>query len=106
MTREQIMVELFEFSATTFYKWTKHEKRKIFDLLNYAFTLDELEEFITTNKIDKFNSLNNVKINDILLEKTQKIAESFGVDINSYIETLIIEDIKKIGDLKWKHIIV
>ena len=95
MTREQIMVELFEFSAPTFYKWTKHEKRKIFDLLNYAFTLDELEEFITTNKIDKFNSLNNVKINDILLEKTQKIAESFGVDINSYIESLIMEDIKK-----------
>ncbi len=95
MTREQIMVELFEFSAPTFYKWTKHEKRKIFDLLNYAFTLDELEEFITTNKIDKFNSLNNVKINDILLEKTQKIAENFGVDVNSYIESLIMEDIKK-----------
>lgn len=100
MTREKIMLELFEFSAPTFYKWTKHEKRKIFDLLNYAFTLDELEEFITTNKIDKFNSLNNVKINDILLEKTQKIAENFGVDVNSYTETLIIEDIKKIGDLK------
>ena len=38
MTREKIMTELFEFSSPTYYKWTKQDKRKIFDLLNYAFT--------------------------------------------------------------------
>ena len=50
MTKEQIMVELFEFSAPTYYKWTKKEKRKIFDLLNYAFTLEELEEYLASGK--------------------------------------------------------
>lgn len=59
MTKEQIMVELFEFSAPTYYKWTKKEKRKIFDLLNYAFSLEELEEFIRTGKIKKIETLNN-----------------------------------------------
>ena len=28
MTKEQIMVELFEFSAPTYYKWTKKRKKK------------------------------------------------------------------------------
>lgn len=53
MTREKIMVDLFEFSAPTYYKWTKHQKRKIFDLLTYAFSEDELAEFLTTNKIQR-----------------------------------------------------
>ena len=43
MTREKIMVDLFDFSPPTYYRWTKHEKRKIFDLLDYAFTNEELE---------------------------------------------------------------
>ena len=53
MTREKIMVDLFEFSSPTYYKWTKHQKRKIFDLLDYAFTLEELEEYLTTKKIKR-----------------------------------------------------
>ena len=42
MTREKIMTQLFEFSSPTYYKWTKQDKRKIFDLLNYAYTNNEL----------------------------------------------------------------
>lgn len=53
MTREKIMISLFEFSAPTYYKWSKQDKRKIFDLLDYAFTNNELEEFIKTGKINK-----------------------------------------------------
>ena len=59
MTREKIMTELFEFSSPTYYKWTKQDKRKIFDLLNYAFTNNELEEFIKTGKINKIEELGN-----------------------------------------------
>lgn len=53
MSNEQIMVDLFEFSAPTYYKWAKHQKRKIFDLLNYAFKNEELEEYLATNKIKR-----------------------------------------------------
>ena len=69
MTREKIMVDLFEFSSPTYYKWTKHQKRKIFDLLDYAFTLEELEEYLTTKKIKRvekekdFEILENLSIN-------------------------------------------
>ncbi len=58
MTYEQVMVELFEFSSPTLYKWKKHEKRKVFTLLDKYFSKDELEEFLTTGKVSKYEALN------------------------------------------------
>jgi hypothetical protein len=59
MTSEKLMIELFGFSSPTYYKWSKHEKRKIFDLINYAFSNNELEEFLKTGKISKIENLGN-----------------------------------------------
>ena len=56
---EKLMIELFGFSSPTYYKWSKHEKRKIFDLINYAFSNNELEEFLKTGKISKIENLGN-----------------------------------------------
>ncbi len=69
MNREKIMVDLFEFSSPTYYKWTKHQKRKIFDLLDYAFTLEELEEYLTTNRIKRVDK-----------EKSFEILENSSID--------------------------
>lgn len=57
MTNEKLMVELFGFSSPTYYKWSKHEKRRIFDLINYAFSSNELEEFLKTGKISKIENV-------------------------------------------------
>jgi hypothetical protein len=59
MTNEKLMVQLFGFSSPTYYKWSKHEKRKIFDLISYAFSNNELEEFLKTGKISKIENLGN-----------------------------------------------
>lgn len=59
MTSEKLMIELFGFSSPTYYKWSKHEKRKIFDLISYAFSNNELEEFLKTGKIAKIENLTN-----------------------------------------------
>lgn len=59
MTQEKIMTSLFEFSSPTYYKWIKQDKRKIFDLLNYAFSKHDLEEFINTGKINKIEEIGN-----------------------------------------------
>ncbi len=37
---------------------------------------------------------NEIKINDTLLEKAQFEASKFGLNINSYIEHLIVQDLK------------
>ena len=60
MTSEKLMIELFGFSSPTYYKWSKHEKRRIFDLINYAFSNNELEEFLKTGKISKIENVGNV----------------------------------------------
>ena len=59
MTSEKLMIELFGFSSPTYYKWSKHEKRKIFDLINYAFSDEELLEYLTTNKIQRIEKEKN-----------------------------------------------
>lgn len=64
MTYEQIMVELFEFSAPTYYKWKKHEKRKVFDLLEKYFTKEDLEEFLAVGKIQRYDEVENSKVDN------------------------------------------
>ena len=92
MTKEQIMVELFEFSAPTYYKWTKKEKRKIFDLLNYAFTLEELEEFISSGKIEKMEIINN---NQVLINKIKEFKENLIEKSNTFIANNVLVKIKE-----------
>ena len=79
MTREKIMVDLFGFSAPTYYKWTKHQKRKIFDLLDYAFTQKELEEYLTTNRIKRVDKQHDFEIleKSVLIFLTKLYKESF-----------------------------
>lgn len=65
MTKEMIMTQLFEFSAPTYYKWKKQDKRKIILLLDYAFTNDDLIEFLNSGKISK---IENIGKDDNLLD--------------------------------------
>lgn len=64
VTYEQIMVELFEFSAPTYYKWKKHEKRKVFDLLEKYFTKEDLEDFLAIGKIPRYDEVENSKFDN------------------------------------------
>lgn len=92
MTKEQIMVELFEFSAPTYYKWTKKEKRKIFNLLNYAFTLEELEEFINNGKIQKIEIMNN---SQGLISKIKGFVGELIKNSNTFIAKNVLNKIKE-----------
>lgn len=58
MTNEQIMTSLFGFSGPTYYKWSKKERseRPIFNLIEKYFTKEELEEFLRTGKVNKFDN--------------------------------------------------
>lgn len=93
MTREQIMVELFEFSAPTYYKWTLHQKRKIFDLLDYAFTQDELIEYIKTGKI---KNIENKSSFEVLKSSAMNFIKTLGKNIG-------FENVHSILDLFVEH---
>lgn len=83
MTREKIMVDLFEFSAPTYYKWTKHQKRKIFDLINYAFSDEELLEYLTTNKIQRIEKEKNF----LILEASAITFIKTLINVTNYLTT-------------------
>lgn len=114
MSREKIMVELFQFSAPTYYKWSKQQKRKIFDLLNYAFSEEELKEFLETNRIKRIEKEKSLKFLDDevveflkrlifisnyrttinclnLLEETYK-KDNYEINIHNFINELYLQD--------------
>ncbi|MDX4027432.1 hypothetical protein [Aliarcobacter skirrowii] len=69
MTKEMIMTKLFQFSVPTYYKWKKHDKRKIISLLEYAFSDDDLIEYLEHGKISKIEDIGNL---DYLLDLSMK----------------------------------
>lgn len=88
MTYEQLMVELFQFSSPTYYKWKKHENRPIFDLLDKYFSKEDLEEYVKTGKVSKYEAIeNNIFTNHV--RKTEILKFLSIVDTNTLKSTLI-----------------
>lgn len=56
---------LFLFTRQTWSKW-KNEKRPIVNLIEKYFTNDELQEFLETNQIEKFELLKDLSKNELL----------------------------------------
>ncbi len=60
MTRENDNDKSFSiFRAPTHYKWKKHDKRKIISLLEYAFSDEDLIEYLNKGKISKIEEIGN-----------------------------------------------
>lgn len=57
MNYKELMSTLFDFNPSTFYTWKK-QNRPIIKLIEKYFTNEELEEFLSTGKIDKFENIN------------------------------------------------
>ncbi|OCL85987.1 hypothetical protein AAX26_01636 [Aliarcobacter thereius] len=74
---------------------SKSKKNLGIDDNNKWYSLEEAEQL--EKKFDAIweNLDSFIKINKVLLEKAEIEASKFGLDINSYIEYLIIQDLKK-----------
>ena len=61
MRIEILMSKLFGYSPQTYFNWKKEsDKRPIINLLDKYFKKEELEEFLETGKIDKFENIENL----------------------------------------------
>lgn len=63
MNNNEIMSQLFGFSAPTYFRWKK-EKRLIINLLEKFFSKEDLEEFLQTGEIERLEQ-DNTKTNKI-----------------------------------------
>lgn len=67
MTFKETMAGIFDTAEGTYYKW-KREKRPIIALLEKYFTKEDLEEFLLTNQVSKYESIERSIICDRLPE--------------------------------------
>ena len=80
MNFKELMGKVFKFkSLATYYTW-KRQQRPIILLLDKYFTKDELEEFLSTTKIEKFEKM-------LLSDNkyTISLKEAFKLMIDGYI---------------------
>ncbi len=68
---KKAILKLLDVSDKTFYNWRK-EKRPIIKLFEKYFTKEDLEEFLETEKISKFESQITNEKNRIILDKINK----------------------------------
>ncbi|WP_301367950.1 helix-turn-helix domain-containing protein [Aliarcobacter butzleri] len=114
------LAQYIKVSQPTISRWIKSnsieaikKKSKELGLYNYLFNYFEIDLFqdseyayytnndkakILKQQCKKYGvklEINEIEINDTLLEQAKNEASKFGLDINSYIEHLIIQDLKK-----------
>lgn len=68
---KKAILKLLDVSDKTFYNWKK-EKRPIIRLFEKYFTKEDLEEFLETEKITKFESQITNEKNKIILDEINK----------------------------------
>lgn len=97
------LCKLLDISYSTLDTWKNNDKipqKRLYEIsqkVNISFNdlISERNNFLE-NDIEIATKLkDDIKINDILLEQVKNKASKFGLDINSYIEHLIIQDLKK-----------
>jgi len=100
--------KLFGIARRTYFNWKKDdEKNKAINLIEKYFTKEDLEEFINTNKISKFEILNNyentlnIELNKFYREKLDKETTESRVNkrlffdfINKFKDDIIEIDLK------------
>ncbi len=64
MQHKEVMSKLFDYNATTFYSWKK-QNRPIISLVEKYFTDDELIEFISSGKVDKYDDIDSLIDNSL-----------------------------------------
>lgn len=90
MTERDIFMKLFDFSINTYYLWKK-QGRLIFNLLDKYFSKEDLEEFITTGKVSKYEAIeNNIFKNHIRTTEILKLLSILNTDTlkNALIDAL------------------
>ena len=56
MTRSETMAKLLEISENSYFRWKKKDHVKLINLIEKYFTLEQLQEFIDTNRILSFEN--------------------------------------------------
>jgi len=92
LTERDIFMKLFDFSINTYYLWKK-QGRLIFDLLDKYFSKEDLEEFISTGKVSKYEDIeNNIFTNHI---RTTEILKFLSITETDTLKNTLVDILKE-----------
>jgi len=99
---EELLVQLFGWSRTTYFSWKK-EKRPIIDLVHKYLDEESIQEFLDTGKISKFELLGDSKdqleeLNDLVVDNAiysakAKLVTVFESSLVDFLNTYYSKDI-------------
>jgi len=101
-SKNKIYSDIFNFNTSTYYRW-KEEKRPIVALIDKYFTKEDLEEFLATGKVSKYEDVeNNVFSNHIRTTEILKLLSILDAETlkNTLIEALLKNNINS-GTVKY-----
>ena len=76
MTHSLLMAKLCQISENSYFRWKKKDHSKLIDLIETYFTDEDINEFMETNKIKKFDNIIHV-IDDYLTKNKSFYINSF-----------------------------
>jgi hypothetical protein len=102
MTQSEIMANLLEISENSYYRWKKKDHIKLIKLLERYFTIYEIEEFLKTGNISKFDNLNQYSLLSCmnflkklkLLKNSDSLNLTYHYDYFYYFTNFILDYIK------------
>lgn len=92
--------KLFDFANSTVYKWKK-EKRLILDLFDKYFTDEDIEEFLNTGRIERFEITQN---NNYIIHKSVRLYKMVNLKLTPQAKKVFYEELKKINSYKIEDI--
>ena len=84
MTLKEIIIKLFCFGTPTYYRW-KSENRPVLQLIEQYFTKVELEEYLKTGKIKKYELIKHKTFDDVnkIINEDVQILDETLIDLVS-----------------------
>lgn len=91
MTERDVFMKLLDISVNTYYLWRRQE-RLVLSLMDKYFTKEDLEEFLATGKVSKYEEIennkytNHIRISEIIKLLTKYTAEQLALSLAKSLE--------------------
>lgn len=101
MTKAQIYSKLLNISEKSYYRWKAKDHIFLIKLLEKYFLDEEIEEFLLTGKIQKFDFFLN---NNYLVDKSIKLYDSIDLKLSRKAKNIFFEQLNNLKDYKIENI--
>ncbi|WP_323590835.1 hypothetical protein [Aliarcobacter butzleri] len=101
MTKSEIYSKILDISEKSYYRWKAKDHKTLVSLIEKYFTDKELEEFLNTGRIKRFEAKQN---NNYLLNKSIKLYKIINYKLTPKAKKIFFEELKNLKSYKIEDI--